>query len=43
MLSEISQTQKDKSCVVSIVCILKIQTYENREEDYVYGIVGVGW
>ena len=33
MLSEISQTEKDKYCMISLICeILKSETYKNKEK-----------
>ena len=43
-LSEVSQTEKDKYCMISLICgILKRQTHRNKEEnDSCQGLVGGG-
>lgn len=42
MLSKISLTEKDKYCVILLICgILKTQTYEKTE--YKGGYQDIGW
>jgi hypothetical protein len=42
MLRKVSQTQKDKYCMVSLICTIKISLQKNKGHDHKRGIIGEG-